>query len=161
MLILGIDPGTTRIGYGLIESKGGDLRAIKHGLLEISPGKSTQKLLELGLRFEALINKFKPDTIAIEEVYFSNNQKTAISVAEARGVMRFISVKNNIPVFEYGPQEVKSALTGNGRADKTGVKMMVCKILGLKDVPGPDDVTDALAIAITCAARIKFDSFEL
>jgi crossover junction endodeoxyribonuclease RuvC len=161
MLILGIDPGTTRIGYGLIESKGGDIKALNYGLLEIKSGQNIEKLLELGRRFESLLNKLKPDAVAIEEVYFSNNQKTAIAVAEARGVLRFISAKNNIRVFEYGPQQVKLALTGDGRADKIGVKTMVCRTLGFKAIKGVDDITDALAISITCAARIKYDGLEL
>lgn len=155
MKILGIDPGTTRIGYGLIKSSGGDFRSVRHGILEITPGGSVPKLLELGKRFEALLKKLKPEAVAIEKLYFSNNQKTAIAVAEARGVLRFITGRLGLPLLEYGPQEVKLALTNNGRADKTAVKMMVCRTLNLKDIKGPDDVADALAIAITGAAHAR------
>ncbi len=160
MLILGIDPGTTRIGYGLIESKGGDFQPLDYGLIEISPGGSTKKLLELGDRFEKLLKKLKPDSLAIEEVYFSKNQKTAISVAEARGAMRLIAARLKTPIFEYGPQEVKLAVTGDGRADKISVKTMVCKTLKLQNIEGPDDIADALAIAITGAARAKLDGLQ-
>ncbi len=157
MRILGIDPGTSRIGYGLIES-GADLKALDFGLLELSKIKSSSALLEIANSFSKLLNTTKPEAVSIEKIFFTKNQKTAISVAEARGVISLLVLQKGLPLYEYGPREVKQAVTSYGLADKRAVKKMVCQILSLTDIKGPDDVTDALAIAITAASRYKLDS---
>ncbi len=158
MRFLGIDPGTTRIGYGLIEHKNGLFTPVDFGLLPIDTEKD--KLVGMGKSLALLIKKTKPDIIAIEELFFTKNQKTAISVAEARGVLKFISLESGVEVREYGPREVKMAVTSNGVADKKSVATMVAKILSLKKITGPDDISDALAVALTAAFRYKFDSLK-
>ncbi len=160
MKFLGIDPGTTRIGYGLIEDKSGNFSTIKYGLLKLDALKRNGAV-GVGEAFLKLIKKTGPDVIAIEELFFTKNQKTAISVAESRGVMKYLSLKNNFTVREYNPLEVKLALTGDGRADKISVAKMVKKILSLEKIKGPDDVSDALAIALTAAMRYKMDSLQI
>lgn len=157
MKILGIDPGSSRIGYGLIESSGP--KAIDFGLIEIPKQSKEGKILELHDRFQQLLKKMSPDAVAIEELFFSKNQKTAIEVAEARGVMRLLVVQANILLVEYGPREVKLAITSNGAADKKAVITMVERILNIK-IKGPDDIADALAIALTAAARYKIDRLQ-
>lgn len=157
MRILGIDPGTTRIGYGLIEGTA-DLKALDFGLLDIATAKGTSPLIEISRSFSKLLDKTKPEAVAIEKIFFTKNQKTAISVAEARGVISLLVLQRGLPLFEYGPREVKQAVTNYGLSDKTAVKKMVCHILDLDDVKGPDDITDALAIAITAASRYRIDS---
>jgi crossover junction endodeoxyribonuclease RuvC len=158
MRFLGIDPGTTRIGYGLIEDKSGQFIALKYELLDLNSLKRNGAV-GVGEAFDKLIKKLKPDVIAIEELFFTKNQKTAISVAESRGVIKFLALKNNFEVREYNPLEVKLALTSDGRADKIAVGKMVKKILNLEKINGPDDVSDALAIALTAAMRYKMDSY--
>ncbi len=156
MKILGIDPGSTRIGYGLIKSDS-DLKVLDFGLIEIKASSISEKLLLLADKFAKLLEKTKPDLVSVEKIYFAKNQKTAIEVAEARGVILFLILKNKIPLLEYNPREVKQAVTGYGLADKIAVNKMVCRILNLEKISGPDDIADALAIAITAANRYKFD----
>lgn len=156
MKFLGIDPGTTRIGFGIIEMTNGNFFPLKYGLLPLNSAKNNS--VAAGESLLELLNQNKPDVIAIEEMFFTKNQKTGISVAECRGVLKFISLKNNYEVREYNPLEVKIALTGYGRADKSAVSKMVSKILSLDKIEGPDDISDALAIALTAAMRYKMDS---
>ncbi len=158
MKILGIDPGSTRIGYGLIESSG-DAKALEFGLIEISKQSKEGKIRELHDRFKMLLKKTTPELVAIEELFFSKNQKTAIEVAEARGIMKLLVIQASIPLLEYGPREVKIAITNDGVADKKAVIMMVERILKIK-IKGPDDVADALAIALTAAARYRIDQLQ-
>lgn len=146
MKILGIDPGTSRIGYGLINDR--PLKMIAYGVIETSE-KTNKKFLTLGEKVEKLIDELKPDAAAIEKIYFAKNQKTAIEVAQARGIMIFLLLKKRIPVAEYGPQEIKSAVTSYGLADKKAVARMVSKILNVEKLKGYDDASDALAVAIT------------
>lgn len=159
MRILGIDPGSTRIGYGLIES-GSNLKALDFGLIEIKAKSISEKLLSLANQFAALLEKTKPDLAAVEKIYFTKNQKTIIEVAQARGIILFLILKNNIPLLEYNPREVKQAVTSYGLADKYAVAKMVCRILNIKEIPKIDDTTDALAIAITAASRYRLDSLQ-
>ncbi len=156
MRILGIDPGSTRIGYGLIES-GANLKALDFGLIEIKAHSISEKLLSLANQFATLLEKTKPDLASVEKIYFTKNQKTIIEVAQARGVILFLILKNNISLLEYTPREVKQAVTSYGLADKVAVAKMVCRILNLKEIPKNDDITDALAIAITAASHYKME----
>lgn len=156
MKILGIDPGTTRVGYGLIETKGSAVKFIDCGLLKINSKNKEERLLELGESFEKLLKKVKPDLVGIEKLFFMKNIKTGIDVAQARGVLSYLAIKNKVLVVEIAPTEVKLNICGYGSADKKSVEKMVCRILGLKKIEGPDDVSDAIAIAIVAASNLKF-----
>lgn len=152
MLILGIDPGTTLIGWALIEKKGGDLTLREADAIRIPSGNdAASRLLALHQALLRIIKKTQPDAVAVEKVFFSKNQKTAMSVAEARGVILCTAALAKIPVAEYTPLEVKVASTGYGKADKRQVREMCRIILKLRSVPRLDDITDAMAIAITGA----------
>lgn len=151
MRILGIDPGTNRIGYGFIDSQGQKLKLISSGIIKI-PEKKNEKFLILAEKFDKLIKKLKPDLGAIEKLYFSKNRKTAIEVAQARGILLFLLFKNKIPIIEYTPSEIKKQITGYGLSDKTAIAKMVNKILGA-NLNLVDDITDAIAIAITASIK--------
>lgn len=158
MVILGIDPGTAIMGYGALESVGGKLRVIETGC--VFTDKDTEmpeRLRQLGDGLEDLIRKFKPEVMAIEELFFFKNKTTVISVGQARGVAVFIGQKCGLELHEYTPLQVKQAVTGYGRADKKQVQAMVKNILKLREIPKPDDAADALAVAICCASSINFE----
>lgn len=152
MLILGIDPGTAIIGYALVEKQGADLILREADAIRIAPiGSKAERLAILHKELAALIKKERPNMIAVEKLFFSKNQKTALDVAEARGVILSTAALARIPISEYTPLEVKMAATGYGRADKRQVREMARVILKLKAVPTLDDITDAMAIAVTGA----------
>lgn len=156
MLILGIDPGSTRVGYGLIEKNKNDLTLIKSGLLKIKSRDKAQRLLEIEKDFSALIIKTKPDLIVLEKLFFMKNMKTALEVAQSRGVLTLLTVKYKIPLLEFSPSEIKIGITGYGRADKKAIAKMAAKILKVPEFKVVDDITDAIAAAITGAHHIKF-----
>ena len=147
MIILGIDPGTVRVGYGLIEKDRG-IRAVAYGLIGDKSKNSTGRLVYIGNEIRALIKKYKPDVVGIERVYFSKNKRTALAVAEARGVIVFVSEGLGVPVLEFSPTDIKSVVAGDGRCDKRALKKIVAMTLGVIDIAGPDDISDALAVAI-------------
>ncbi len=157
MTILGIDPGSTRIGYGLIEKKG-DLRMKTCGTIEIVSKAKPDRVTELVRRFSALIAKAKPDLAGLEKLYFAKNQKTALDVSEARGIMYSLLLKAHIPVYECRPAEVKLMVANYAFADKQAVAKMVAKILGIPALAGHDDTSDALAIAITAAGQFSYQT---
>lgn len=163
MIILGIDPGIAIVGYGVLSSEKGKFQAIDCGVITTSKDEKTPQrlaLIEQGLN--ALIDKYKPDCIALEELFFQNNQKTAITVAEARGVLLLTAVKRCSKLYEYTPLQIKQAITGYGNADKKQVQFMVKALLNLKQIPKPDDAADALAVALTCGQVNKFnDMFRI
>ncbi|NLO97531.1 MAG: crossover junction endodeoxyribonuclease RuvC [Peptococcaceae bacterium] len=149
MLILGIDPGTAIMGYGLIEKKGQTLRAVDYSCWR-TPADLPMPY-RLKILFENLENfllKYSPDAIAVEELFFNRNTTTAISVGQARGIVLLSAARNNIEVFEYTPLQVKQAVVGYGKADKHQIQYMVRALLSLTENPKPDDTADALAIAI-------------
>ena len=149
MKILGIDPGTGIMGWGLIEMNNGKIKPLKYGCIRTKPNlPQPERLAHIFNSLSDIIKKVRPDEVAIEELFFFKNQKTIISVAEARGVAIVAAKKFNLPVFEYTPLQVKQALTGYGRADKAQIQEMVRISCCLKDCPKPDDAADALAIAI-------------
>ena len=153
MKILGIDPGTATTGYGVIESAKGKLYAIEYGCLKTSKNISLpERLEEIYKDLNSLIRKHKPNKIAVESVYFYNNIKTAIAVAQSRGVVLLCAKQNKLPILEFTPLEVKSNLTNYGKAQKKQVQYMVKTLLNLKSIPRPDDAADALALAI-CGAN--------
>ena len=154
MRILGIDPGYGIVGWGLIDADNG-IQVIDYGVV------STPKELTLPERLEviyssiqSLINYYKPDVMAVEELFYFKNQTTVIPVAEARGVILLSARMCKLPIFEYTPLQIKQALTGFGRAEKAQVQYMVKTLLGLEKVPKPDDAADALAVAI-CHSQIN------
>lgn len=153
MRILGIDPGYAIIGYGIIDFVGGRYQTLNYGAITTSSDMPFTKRLELIYdELELVIMETKPQVAAIERLYFQNNQKTAIDVAQARGVIMLALQKSKLPVFEYTPLQIKTALTGYGRAKKPQMMEIVRRHLGLKEVPKPDDTADALAVAL-CHAQ--------
>lgn len=149
MVILGIDPGYAIVGYGLIRAERGRFLPLEHGAVETPTGEDFCARLESiynGLC--AVMEKWKPDAVSIEKLYFQNNQKTAIGVAEARGVILLAARQSGAQVFEYTPLQVKLAVTGYGQAKKPQVMEMTRRLLCLKEIPRPDDTADALAMAV-------------
>lgn len=157
MKILGIDPGIARTGYGVIEVRSNKLEVISYGCVETSSGLDVSKRLKtIYAKVMGVIDEEKPDSLAVEELFFNTNAKTAFIVGQARGVVLLSASQNNIPVSVYTPLQVKIAVTGYGRAEKNQVGQMVKVLLKLKEIPKPDDVTDALAVALTHAFTNKF-----
>ncbi len=149
MVVLGIDPGYAIVGWGVVRYERGRFAPLDFGAVLTPAGMDFSRRLEIIYdEMEALIAKASPDAMAVEKLYFKNNQKTAIDVAQARGVILLAAKKQNIPLYEYTPLQVKSAVTGYGQAEKPQVMEMTRRLLGLRDVPKPDDTADALAIAI-------------
>ncbi|MDY2986337.1 MAG: crossover junction endodeoxyribonuclease RuvC [Peptoniphilus sp.] len=157
MRILGIDPGYAIIGYGIIDVIGNSLKPVTYGAITTDKDLTFPKRLEkIYIELTDLIEKYKPDDIAFEELFFNKNTKTAIQVAEARGV-EILAVKLHVEeIYEYTPLQIKDAIVGYGRAEKRQVQEMVKMILGLSKIPKPDDVADALAVAITHSSSVKF-----
>ena len=152
MIVLGIDPGTAATGYGLIERDGSRLRLVDYGCLETLPTHDLPaRLLEIHRAVTELIVTHRPAQIGVERLVFNRNVQTAFAVGQARGVVLLAAAENGLPVFEYGPHEVKLAVTGYGRADKGQVQRMVQMVLGMPKLPKPDDAADALAVAICVA----------
>lgn len=150
MIILGIDPGTTRIGYALLDKKDvDDVRVLDYGCLEI-PNKNQVERLGIISNFTSeLILKYRPEILSIERLFFTKNVKTALSVSEARGVIINSAAAMNLKILEFTPLEVKMVITGYGRAEKKEVQKMICRILNLEKTPQPDDASDAIAIGLT------------
>lgn len=161
MIILGIDPGYAIVGYGVIKYEGGKMSVIDYGKITTEANIPLSKRLKLIYDSLAqLIETFKPDVVAVEELFFNSNVKTAIAVGHARGVIILAAANKNIKIAEYTPLQIKQAVVGYGRADKNQVQQMVKMFLKLKDVPKPDDTADALAVAI-CHANSSALSNQL
>ena len=155
MIILGIDPGTAALGYGIVDRSGGRLRAIDHGCLVTSPDSSLpERLLAIHALVSDLIELHEPAIVAVERLFFSRNAQTAIAVGQARGVILLAAAQHGRPVREATPSEVKSAVAGYGAADKGQVARMVQLVCGMPSLPTPDDAADALAVAICIANRV-------
>lgn len=153
MKILGIDPGTATTGYGIIENRKGKLRLLEYGCILTSKSKTLdERLAEIFSDLNKIIKKHRPQILAVESVFFYKNLKTAISVAHARGVVLLAARKNKLRLVEFTPLQVKSSLTGYGKADKKQVQYMVKVLLNLRAIPKPDDAADAIALAI-CATH--------
>ncbi len=149
MLTLGIDPGVSATGYGLVEKRGEDLTLVEYGV--ITPGSESppaQRLKVICDELEEIIVRHRPTDVAVERLFFSRNVRTALAVGEARGVALLAAAKHDLPVYEYTPLEVKESLVGYGRATKDQVQKMVRVLLGLDSIPQPDHAADALAVAI-------------
>jgi len=147
--VLGVDPGTATTGWAIVEEVKKNPRLVACGCVNTSKSNSdAERLVEIGRDIATLVKKYKPAEAAIEDLFFFKNLKTAITVAQARGVILYEIKKNLIPLFAYTPLQVKQAITGYGRAEKKQIQVMVKNILNLKNVPRPDDAADAVAIAI-------------
>lgn len=155
-IILGIDPGFGRMGFGVIEKKGQDWKVLSYGCVVTSVKLSfVDRLKELSSDLKKIIKKYHPDCVAVEDLFFYKNLKTAIKVGEARGVILLTLCQANIPIEEFTPLQVKQALTGYGRAEKSQVQKMVGMLFKINKKNIQDDAADALAIALTCAYSLK------
>ncbi|MCD8145485.1 MAG: crossover junction endodeoxyribonuclease RuvC [Oscillospiraceae bacterium] len=153
MKILGIDPGVATTGFGLIEAERGRNRLLQYGTINTPAGQPlSARLLQISNDMDQLLEAFCPDEVAVEELFFSTNISTGISVAHGRGVILLSVEKRGIPIFEYTPVQVKQSVAGYGKATKKQVMLMTQRLLKLREVPRPDDAADALAIAI-CHGR--------
>lgn len=153
MRVLGIDPGLERIGFGVVEKCGSKLAAVEFGLVKTPRIEIGARLQFIYGEIEALFGRTKPDCVATERLFFSKNQTTAIDVAKALGVVQLCAAQHGLACREYSPPEVKLSVVGNGAAEKDQVAYMVVRLLGLNEAPKPDDVADALAVALTHALR--------
>ena len=150
MRILGIDPGYAIIGWGVLDFDNVHFSVVKYGAITTSPDTTFDKRLdEIYGDMNIVIDKFRPDCMSVEKLYFNSNITTGIDVAQARGVIILSAVQHNVKIYEYTTLQVKVAVTGYGRAEKHQVQEMTRNILGLKSIPKPDDTADALALAIT------------
>ena len=146
---MGIDPGYAIVGYGLVRKEGNNIKPLQYGVIRTEAGKPIEERLgEIFDDLTGLIEAFRPDSIAIEKLYFNTNEKTAINVAQARGVILLACNRAGVPVYEYTPLQVKMAVVGYGRAEKKQVQEMTRSFLRLEKIPKPDDAADALAIAV-------------
>jgi crossover junction endodeoxyribonuclease RuvC len=151
--VLGIDPGLERIGFGVVLKVGSKLTCETHGLIVTPRIPLPDRLALLTDQIDELLDTWKPDAVATERLLFAANKTTALDVAKALGVVLAAIGKRNLPWKEYSPPEVKQGVVGHGAADKKQVQFMVTRLLGLVETPKPDDVADALAVAITCLLR--------
>lgn len=155
MIIIGVDPGTATTGFGVLE-KLKTLKCLDYGTIQTSPSATTpERLKTLNEELAKLIKKHKPKVLAVENIYFFKNLKTAMPVSQAKGVILLTAAKANIPVCEFTPLQVKMGISGYGKAEKRQVQRMVQCLLNLKEMPKPDDAADALAIAVCCAKTSK------
>jgi crossover junction endodeoxyribonuclease RuvC len=157
MITLGVDPGTATTGFGIIQEElDGNLTVLNFGVIQTTPALSqAERLVQLYKQIRELILLHHPETCAVEKLFFERNVRTALSVGQARGVILLAMAELNLQIGEYTPLEVKQAVVGYGGADKHQIQQMVKAILGLEDIPQPDDAADALAIAICHIHSLK------
>ena len=161
MRILGIDPGYAILGYGVLDKIGNKFVTVAYGSITTdSKMEMPERLVALYDGLTGIIQTYKPDEASIEELFFNNNAKTAFAVGQARGVILLSAVQHKIPIYEYTPLQVKQALTGYGRADKNQIQQMTKSMLGLFEIPKPDDVADALAIAVCHGNSMRFNGIK-
>lgn len=155
MIVLGIDPGTARLGYGVVERQGSRLTMLDYGCLEtINDRPLEQRLLLIHEGLDDLIETHRPEAVGVERLFFNKNVRTAMAVGQARGVVLLVAAQHGLPVLEYGPHEVKLAVTGYGKAPKDQVQRMVQMVLSMQQLPRPDDAADALAVAVCTAHAV-------
>jgi crossover junction endodeoxyribonuclease RuvC len=149
MIIIGIDPGLATIGFGVIRTEKNIITPLSYGCIRTSAKKQkSERLLEIYTEINALFEKYAPEAVAVERLFFNRNVTNAMSVSEARGVIFLAAQQKQIPVFEYTPLQIKHAITGSGRADKKQIQDMIKRLLDLKEIPRPDDAADGLSIAL-------------
>ncbi|MCF6462752.1 crossover junction endodeoxyribonuclease RuvC [Clostridium sp. Cult1] len=157
MIILGIDPGLAIVGFGVIEYKGNKYRVIDYGVIRTDSNTLFPERLKIIYdELTKLMDKYNPEDLAIEELFFNKNVKTAIQVGQARGVEILSAINKGLQVYEYTPLQIKQSVVGYGRADKRQVQEMVKLLLNLKEIPKPDDAADALAVAICHSSCLNF-----
>ena len=163
MIILGIDPGLAISGYGVLNYVGNKFEVLDYGaVLTESTERLPDRLKQLYDGYMSIIEKYKPEAVSIEELFYNKNVKTAIAVAEARGVHLLAAVNSGVPLYEYTPLQIKQGLVGYGRAEKRQMQEMIKIILKLDEIPKPDDVADGLAAAVCHAHSLKFaDKFRI
>jgi crossover junction endodeoxyribonuclease RuvC len=150
MIVIGIDPGLARLGYGVIDVTRGEIMPVCYGCIETT-GKDlrpSERLVKIYDAVETLIKKYQPAHIALEKLFFSKNISSAMAVSEVRGVILLAAEQHNIPIAEYTPNQIKQGITGSGRADKRQMQEMIKRLLRLDEIPAPDDAADALSIAL-------------
>ncbi|NMB08530.1 MAG: crossover junction endodeoxyribonuclease RuvC [Tissierellia bacterium] len=157
MIILGIDPGLAIVGYGVIEYKGNKYKVIDYGCITTDADTNHPERLQIIYEeLSLLIDKYNPDDVAMEELFFNKNVKTAIKVGQARGVEILAAINKGKDIYEYTPLQIKQSVVGYGRAEKSQVQEMVKLLLNLKKIPKPDDAADALAVAICHSSCLNF-----
>ncbi len=154
---MGIDPGYALIGYGLLKKEGKQIEVLNYGVIKTIKGDPGERLVRIYNKIIEIINDFSPDVLSLEKLFFNKNAKTVLGVGEARGVIILSAKLKGLSIKEYTPLEVKQAMTGYGRATKKQVQYMVKSILKFEEIPKPDDVADALAIALTCIYTERFE----
>ena len=149
MIVIGIDPGVARLGYGVIHVDKGVITPLCYGCIETKAGRrQAERLLEIYTEIMALFERYPPDSLAIEKLFFTKNVTSAMSVSEVRGVILLAAEQRHLPVEEYTPNQIKQAIAGSGRADKVQMQEMIRRLLHLDEVPQPDDAADGLSIAL-------------
>jgi len=160
--VIGIDPGTAIVGYGIIDFKDNKYEVVDYGCIYTHKDLPMPKrLLKISEDLSSILEKYKPDHMAVEELFYFKNNKTVISVGQARGVIILEGVRKDISLADYTPLQVKMGITGYGKAEKKQVQLMVQKVLKLKEIPKPDDAADALAIAVTHINALNSSSYNL
>lgn len=154
MRILGIDPGYGRMGYGVVDRQGSRLLVVALGVIETPPGELPARLGQIKSKLDEVCDLYKPDCLATEKLFFTKNQTTGIFVGAALGCVLLVAYEQNLPWSEYSPPQVKQRVTGNGAATKAQVQFMITRLLSLTEAPKPDDVADALAVAVAHALGI-------
>jgi crossover junction endodeoxyribonuclease RuvC len=155
MIYLGIDPGTTRIGYGVIEDGGGKFRSLAWGILDVPITDSSGDKRAVRNALAGLIARYAPDAAGVEKLFFLNNKRSAMAVSEMRGVIMLTLADHGLAVHEFSPPQVKQQICGHGRAEKHQMQKMVGMVLGITEKITPDDAADALALALCCATVQK------
>lgn len=158
MIILGIDPGLAQTGYAILKVNDKKIKSISFGCLKTSAKLSLEKRInKIYDHLKKIIKKYKPNKIAVEQLFFCKNVKTALKVGQARGIIYLIASQAKIPISEFTPLQVKQTLTGYGRAEKSQIQKMLKILFNLKNIPQPDDAADALAIAYCCFQTKEFN----
>ena len=157
MIIIGIDPGIAIVGYGVVKLTGNKFEVLDYGAITTESKMDFPDRLKIIFnKMTEIIDKYSPTDLAMEELFFNKNVKTAIKVGQARGVEILAAVNKGVEIYEYTPLQIKQAVVGYGRADKNQVQEMVKMLLNLKEIPKPDDVADALAVALCHGNSLKF-----
>ena len=159
MIILGIDPGLVTTGFGILSNKNDVTKIIDYGIIQPDKKETLPKrLFSIYTDIEELIKKFSPNILAIEDIFYGKNIKSAFYLGQARGVAMLCAAKHDMPVFEYSAKKVKQAITGNGNADKTQLQYMIKQLFNLKYLPEPLDASDAISIALCYINQIKIEN---
>lgn len=154
MIILGIDPGTSRLGWAILKSKKEEIRPLDYGCFEFE-GQAGEKLLKISNNLNHLIKKYQPSILAVEKIFFFKNAKTAMSISEAKGVILLAAQKNKIETIELTPLEIKQYVVGYGRADKKDIQKTIQFFFSLETLPKPDDTSDAIAVALAGLNKLQ------